>query len=381
VAEAAKGGVEARVLALDGLRGIMTLAVVVSHYFAEVPNGIKALGFGWTAVIVFFVLSGFLVGRLILDRMHHVNFFSVFYVRRLCRTIPCYVVAVLAIFAGLWVWRDQPWADIHAWFPLWSYLTFTQNFFMISTDTIGPHWLAPTWTLQVEEIFYLVAPALLVYTPARHLLKVMIFGVLLCIGYRAAIFWGELLPTMAGRVMMPAVGDCLLIGMITAKLLRTPGIDWARHMTLLRWMPIALLVAAMLLEIALGKQSRVSDVIGTALIATASGAFILSIVLGAPEAKRLEASWLRFFGNTSYSTYMTHLAVLGVAHGLVFGTTPDIATWQQFALSIALVPLALAIGWALTRWVEEPITAYGRSWKWSRERCRRPADGATPNQS
>lgn len=373
--DAGKGGLDARVLALDGLRGVMTLAVVVSHFFAEVPNGIKALGFGWTAVVVFYVLSGFLVGRLILDRMHHANFFSVFYVRRLCRTIPCYLVAVLAIWAALWTFRHEPWADIHAWFPLWSYLTFTQNFFMVSTDTIGPHWLAPTWTLQVEELFYLVAPALLIFTPSRRLLSVMITGAVLCVVYRAAVFWGGLLPPMAGRVMLPAVGDCLLMGMIAAKLYRTGGIDWARWMTAMRVAPIVLLLAAAGLEfIDARKTLHLSDVLGTFLMSAASAAFILSIVLGAPEAKRLEAPWLRFFGNTSYSTYMTHVAVLGLAHGLVLGTTPDIATWQQFALSVAFLPVALFIGWALTRWVEEPITAYGRTWKWSREVVTRAGD-------
>ena len=55
--------------------------------------------------------------------------------------------------------------DIGNEFPLWSYLTFTQNFFMISTDSIGPRWLAPTWTLSVEEQFYIFAPLVFVLVP------------------------------------------------------------------------------------------------------------------------------------------------------------------------------------------------------------------------
>ena len=61
-------GVERRVVALDGLRGMMTILVVISHYFAEVPHGISVLMFGWVAVDMFFVLSGYLVGKLILEK-------------------------------------------------------------------------------------------------------------------------------------------------------------------------------------------------------------------------------------------------------------------------------------------------------------------------
>ena len=62
---------EQRVVVLDGLRGMMTILVVISHYFGEVPHGISALMFGWIAVDMFFVLSGYLVGKLILEKSHH----------------------------------------------------------------------------------------------------------------------------------------------------------------------------------------------------------------------------------------------------------------------------------------------------------------------
>src|SRR5436309_15286262 len=110
---------EARVVGLDGLRGMMTILVVISHYFAEVPHGISALMFGWIAVDMFFVLSGYLVGKLILEKQHHDNFFQVFYVRRICRTLPIYFVclAINIVLMGIF---SAPWAD-HAdqAFPIW----------------------------------------------------------------------------------------------------------------------------------------------------------------------------------------------------------------------------------------------------------------------
>ena len=67
-----------RIAALDGMRGFMTILVLFSHFFAEIPNGFPRLGFGWLAVNMFFVLSGFLIGRLIIERKDSENFFTVF---------------------------------------------------------------------------------------------------------------------------------------------------------------------------------------------------------------------------------------------------------------------------------------------------------------
>jgi peptidoglycan/LPS O-acetylase OafA/YrhL len=158
---------ERRVVELDGLRGLVTILVIVSHYFGEVPHGLRATMLGWLAVDMFFVLSGYLIGRLILERQQHANFFAVFYVRRFCRIMPPYLVTTVALF-GLLALIRQPWVDADIRFPLWSYLSFSQNFFMISTGSIGAHWLAPTWTLAVEEHFYLVIPALVAFVPARR---------------------------------------------------------------------------------------------------------------------------------------------------------------------------------------------------------------------
>ena len=127
-------GQQRRVVALDGLRGLMTIMVIVSHYFGEVPNGLKATMLGWLAVDMFFVLSGYLIGKLILERKEHVNFFAVFYVRRFCRTIPPYLITIFVLFCLLALIK-QPWADADIQFPLWSYLSFSQNFFMISTKS------------------------------------------------------------------------------------------------------------------------------------------------------------------------------------------------------------------------------------------------------
>jgi peptidoglycan/LPS O-acetylase OafA/YrhL len=89
------------------------------------------------------------------------------------------------------------------------------------------------------------------------------------------------------------------------------------------------------------------------------------LVCGAPEARRFHSPLLRFFGRISYSTYLMHLPILGLMHGLILGATPDAATLPQVAVSVLALPITVLAGWVLTKLVEEPITAYGRSWKWS----------------
>src|SRR4051794_14440400 len=93
---------------LDGLRGLATVMVVFSHYLGEVPSRIPGFALGYIAVQIFFVLSGFLIGGLVLDRRESGNFFKVFYARRLLRTIPSYAV-VVATIVGLAAFGSANW--------------------------------------------------------------------------------------------------------------------------------------------------------------------------------------------------------------------------------------------------------------------------------
>jgi peptidoglycan/LPS O-acetylase OafA/YrhL len=356
-------GQERRVVALDGLRGLMTILVILSHYFGEVPNGVRATMLGWLAVDMYFVLSGYLVGKLILERKAHANFLAVFYVRRICRTIPAYLITVFVVF-GLLALIKQSWVDADIRFPLWSYLTFNQNFFMISTGSIGAHWLAPTWTLAVEEHFYLVVPALIVFVPGRRLVPVLIAVVVGALLLRIAIYRFDILPDMAALVLLPSRADILVCGILAAVAFKTRGIPWQRVELPLRLTPIVMLVGTSTLKL-LGNGNF--ETAGPLLAAIGCAAFILTIVLGAPEAKRFHSQVLRFFGNNGYCLYLTHLPVLGLMHGLILGTQPDVATPSQWLVTVAALPVCTLVGWGMTKLVEEPMTAYGRSWRWSPE--------------
>jgi peptidoglycan/LPS O-acetylase OafA/YrhL len=356
---------ERRVVALDGLRGLMTIAVVISHYFGELPHGYSVVMVGWIAVDMFFVLSGYLIGSLILEKMSRANFLLVFYLRRACRTLPAYFLCVLTVYFAMTTFVPRAWVDAEVWFPLWSYLTFTQNFFMIATNDIGPHWLVPTWTLALEEQFYLVVPALFALVPRRHLLSALTACALGAVLVRSVLSGSGSGP-MAAFVLLPSRADVLLAGVVLAVLLKTVDIGWPVHHKTFRLVPLlALLVDVMLAACDSAIGANLFEVFGPFVTSVGCAAFILMLVCGVPEARRFHSPLLRFFGRISYSTYLMHLPVLGLMHGLILGATPDAATLPQVAVSVLALPITVLAGWVLTKLVEEPITAYGRSWKWS----------------
>ncbi len=352
---------EARVLALDGLRGFATLAVVISHYFGEVPHGLAAFMGGWIAVDIFFVLSGYLVGKLILERKHSSNFFAVFYMRRLCRTFPSYILVTCLVFMMFGLVDTKPeWMQYKPGFSVWSYLTFTQNFQMAFTNQIGPYWLAPYWTLAVEEHFYLIGPAFLVFAPRRWLLPILGFFAVFAVAFRyvALYHWPD--PIIADAIL-PGRMDTLILGILAAILVLRGNIQWEKYDLTIRLVPMFAMIAVILLHLA---HPALSKIFGHFVLGIGAASFILMIVRDLPEAQRFKSKFLCFFADISYATYLTHIAVLGLMHGLFLGTTPDIDTPAKIAVTLLALPAAFATGWAITRFVEAPFNAYGRSWKW-----------------
>lgn len=203
-------------LALDGFRGLMTLFVVVSHYFGEIPHDISVLVVGWIAVTSFFVHSGFLVGRLILEKKDRANFLIVFYIRRLCRTLPVYIVCVTLVFICITLFGAASFMDAGVSFPLWFYLTFTQKIIVVVSNATGQHWLTPTWTLAIKEQCYLIVPVLFFAVPKRHMLALLCVGLALTVEFRTFVVLSGTLPQMARLVLLPGVADTLLCGLIAA---------------------------------------------------------------------------------------------------------------------------------------------------------------------
>lgn len=180
-----------RIAQLDGVRGVAIVLVLVWHYIADhftSPGGTistywdGALYLTSSGVELFFVLSGFLIGGILLDHRQTSNYFRVFYLRRACRILPLYFL-MLGLFVCCRATRISTW-PYFGWlfgqpFPMLSYATFTQNVLMGLRGDLGPHWLGVTWSLAIEEQFYLFIPLLIYFLPRRALVLVLTAGILM----------------------------------------------------------------------------------------------------------------------------------------------------------------------------------------------------------
>src|ERR687886_2107509 len=201
---------------LDGLRGVAILMVVAYHYdLAPFLSGVD----------LFFVLSGFLLGGILLDKQEASNYFKAFYARRFCRILPLYFVCLLVFLILLpvtlgWLFGDPFEMLLGDPLPIWSYFTFTHNFAMAQLGGWGTLWLTHTWSLAVEEQFYLFLPFFL-RSFSREKLPYLLVGLILSAPLLRAFLY-EFHPhgDLAFYVLMPCRADALLLGVLCAYAIR-----------------------------------------------------------------------------------------------------------------------------------------------------------------
>ncbi len=154
--DVARPGSAARVIELDGTAGRACLLVVMGHYFGEVEHGFRFLRLEWIGVDLFFCLSGYLIGGILLDTCGTPANLATFYTRRAFRIFPIYyLVVTLVLLALLWFPQFRG-----AAYPPGLLFGYAQNFAMSFTGAETSKWLMPTWTLCVEE-HHLLLPAIL----------------------------------------------------------------------------------------------------------------------------------------------------------------------------------------------------------------------------
>ena len=146
-----------RIPQLDGVRGVAILFILIWHYLPRSvtpPLILRAIELLWSGVDLFFVLSGFLIAGILLDNVGKQNYYKIFYLRRSARILPLYMVFVLSLAL---IELRPPFGLKSTEFnliPMWSYLTFTQNFMMAHQQRFSGVWLAVSWSLALEEQFY-----------------------------------------------------------------------------------------------------------------------------------------------------------------------------------------------------------------------------------
>jgi peptidoglycan/LPS O-acetylase OafA/YrhL len=321
-----------RIPALDGLRGIAILLVLLRHSVAGAETTspfwsamLIPLRLTWSGVDLFFVLSGFLIGGILLDARNSRRYFKTFYMRRAFRILPVYVVFIL-----LYLGRHLPVPALSHFvgdtsrlpIPWLSFLTFTQNFWMVAFGWFGPMAIAPTWSLAVEEQFYLTIP-FLIRRAGRTTLYISLL--LTIVG---APFLRAMLPHLINHggfgcyVLMPCRADALCMGVMAALLVRSESCRvW---ITAHRWVlyvvtGFTFLGIVFLTYWAPEQYAPPMSTWGLTCLAIFYTSVLLSVICGnTPWIENLLTnSTLMKLGTLAYCTYLIHSSVIEVFRSMI----------------------------------------------------------------
>ena len=322
----------------------------------------RTLILGRTGVDLFFVLSGFLITGIILDRTASApRFLRSFYLRRALRILPAYLVLVGVFW--LIVAAGAPNSAFNADTPWWRHLTFTQNYWMSEHSRWGPDAIAVTWSVAIEEQFYLVFPLLLLLVPRRAVPALLVAVALASIVWRARVYVGSH-NAFAAYVSTPARLDALALGGILAWAWREPpALAWieSRRVAFFRVAALCLaLTPALAALIARDLPWHMYSWAHTYLSLLYSCVVVCVLVsAGTRYATPLRTRWLRFVGSISYSVYLFHPFMLSCAF-LLAGRTEHIRNWSDAAVVLGALAATLAYCTLSSRGLEQPAIRFGR---------------------
>jgi peptidoglycan/LPS O-acetylase OafA/YrhL len=286
---------------LQGLRGLAVLGVVIYHCHTQLEGTWihYASLWGWAGVNLFFVLSGFLITSILLEARGRPHYFRNFYARRALRIWPVYLLLLVVCYSVPGWFLGDTLANQTHWKTLLAYALFVQNLRHVAL----PGSLGPTWSLAIEEQYYLVWAPVVKFCRGP-ILRWLLPGILLAM----------LVVSPTIRYVHPhwltgthtlihldgiALGSLLALGLHRVLLSRR---TWL-------WLGLA--------SIGLGTLAAGTVAAGTSFLDSALALAFAGVVLASvagtgarnPLAVVLRRGPLPFYGKISYGMYMTHILV------------------------------------------------------------------------
>ena len=350
---------------LDGLRGIAVIAVVLQHAWPSILPG------GFAGVDVFFVLSGYLITRMVVSELEATGRIDLvaFYARRVRRIVPaalaCVTIVTIVFTVGLGVGL-QPDFRLEA---LGSTLAFSNILFALratdyfATDPSGSPFLH-FWSLGVEEQFYLLWPTALLLLVAAGAWLARRAGPSRLSARRASRWWPLGLALVGAAIsfllanrgsqttaffLLPQRAWELLAGGLLAWLQREVGRPYAPGRGVGGW--LLAVGGAVALAVTFAFAPGLGRWPGPATALPVLGT--VALIAGGqemPGARPLSNAGLRFFGRISYALYLWHWPALA-AVALIALPAAQPPLW----LTVVAVAAAIAIATASTVLLEEPI--------------------------
>jgi peptidoglycan/LPS O-acetylase OafA/YrhL len=323
--------------ALDGIRGFAVLLVLFCHATQRPfgsPDEINAAFTGpidkailtaarlsWTGVDMFFVLSGFLITGILFDAKGKQHFFRNFYARRTVRIFPLYyisLVLLLIVLPRLGGTINQGMGELppgsQAWY--WLYLSNFSQGVIEQGGVRVEHPVHVSWSLSIEEQFYLFWPLVVFLFSRRSLLGIataMVFG---SVALRTVLLSME--KSTWAMAFTPCRLDGLAIGALIALIARGPAgigrlIRPARFIAPAAGIAIVLMVGVMY---KLGYRSGIGQspgyvIAGPTLFALMyAGLLVLAVAADGWLKRIFNLGFLRVFGKYSYAVYLLHLPIM-----------------------------------------------------------------------
>jgi peptidoglycan/LPS O-acetylase OafA/YrhL len=336
-------GANGRNFGLDVMRATAILLVVFAHYFASTPleRG------GLLGVEVFFVLSGFLIGDILVRSLHEQGATAatvgVFWAKRWFRTLPNYAFFLLCHLAAVLIATAQ--------FPRgwYLYFLFLQNFINPPTG-----FFRESWSLAVEEWFYLLFPLLvLIFNRGPELRHRML---------RAAVLFFLIMPVLLRcyairfwdlqsiRMVVPLRLDTMMYGVTAAMIMNWQPALWVRFSSGFVLIPaFAILGAGMML---VRHEFWFSSILAFPLIALGAALFV-PWLKNLPRKDHFFPPVIEYISKVSYSTYLLHMPFFFFLEGMIsWGHTP---VYVKFIGRLLMVTAALLLSYLPYKFIEQPF--------------------------
>ncbi|WP_187345278.1 acyltransferase family protein [Cystobacter ferrugineus] len=366
-----------RIKSIDVLRGVAVLMVLLNHLEPVTVPGLpepsgpwgfvywKVKQFGWTGVDLFFVLSGFLISGLLFSELRKHNTLDCvsFWLRRGFKIWPSYLVLllVLGVTGATGYIQGSTWDTKLT--SLLAHLLFFQNY--LDKNPNGP-----TWSLAVEEHFYLILPVLLLGLTVWTRRRSDDWG-----RWMGRVTWVFLTGCLAARLARVATGlrpddfmqthfrlDSLMVGVYCQYLwlYRRSTVD-----KLLAWPKASLCLSLLLLSPALVLSRGQAAMFTFGFLGLSVAYAILLFLLVGGVFSRLErtfpATCLARIGTWSYNIYLWHFFMASLNLAFFTGLNRALAEGVahqglRFVLqTLIYVGYAIAVGAIATRWIEMPF--------------------------
>jgi peptidoglycan/LPS O-acetylase OafA/YrhL len=367
--------------ALDGVRGLAVLLVFIYHYGGGLKSHdplVRIFGTvtqaGWTGVILFFALSGFLITGELWDSLAERHLLRNFYVRRALRILPLYVVAMGISLAGALAHGHT---DLYTLRSFGIYLLFLQDIPGLAAQALhysSPFPLYHLWSLAVEEQFYLLWPAALLWVDSRRsardlCLRIfalsLFFRLLICLpemSFHRSSRFDDFVLTHAGAL---ALGGALALALrsrdrATGRI-AAPVRFVRRYCYIAFWAGIAVFCACGLVAHSFLMSPALEFIFG---VLGASVASVASIAIALRRGRiRGALSWspLGWLGRISYGFYVFHILLQPVFDTIASSLTHSVSG-QQYQLVRMLVAFPLSVIFAALSFylLEQPFLRLGR---------------------